>query len=281
MKEIGKIILLLLFIFFINDSSRAQMERKRAVTVEPAETFTTPSLMAQSTTRQLAPGNLNVTIMHSFGIATRNVVQNFFGLDNVQNVRLGLDVGLTDRWSMGIGRSSLLNILDIRTKVALLKQKTDDSIPVSIAFKGDLGVMTQQNNRPMGDDISTHLSAMLARKMNDNISFQLTPMYSHFQQSPSGGTANYFALGMGSEIRLSERYSLIAEYYPVFGDRNTRSKNAFTLGLNIVTGGHVFQLFLSSTQWHLDQYVLARNNNQFWKGDFRFGFNVNRIFGLW
>ena len=61
----------------------AQMERERANIVEPVETFWTPTLISQATTEHLSAGNLNVTIMHSFGIATTNTIQNFFGLDNV------------------------------------------------------------------------------------------------------------------------------------------------------------------------------------------------------
>lgn len=280
MKNTGKIVTLLLLFCLIHVQLRAQMKRERVKTVEAVETFNTPGLMAQSTTRQLAPANLNVTIMHSFGIATRNVVQNFFGFDNVQNVRLGLDVGLTEHWSLGIGRSSRFNVVDLRTKVALLQQKSDDSMPLNLSLKGNIGVVTQLNNRPFRDDISSHLSAIISRKMNKTISLQLSPMYSHFQMVRPGEVNNLFSVGIGSQINLSERYSLITEYYPVFGERNQGTNNAFTLGLNIETGGHVFQLFFSSTQWHLDQYVLARNDQQFWNGDFRFGFNVNRIFGL-
>lgn len=281
MKYVAKTGLLILLFSISSSYTHAQMERERATTIEPVTTFSTPALMSQATTEQLAAGNLNVTIMHSFGIATRNVVRNFFGFDNVQNVRLGLDVGLTDRWSIGIGRSSQFNVVDLRTKLALLQQKTDDSMPLSLSLKGDLGIITQENNRPVEDDISTLFSAILAQKINDSISLQLSPMYGYYSQPPQGSQNNLFSVGVGSEIRLSNRYSLIAEYYPVIGNRNSGTKNAFTLGINIETGGHVFQLFFTSTQWHLEQYVLANNQEQFWAGDFRFGFNVNRIFGLW
>jgi hypothetical protein len=103
---------------------------------------------------------------------------------------------------------------------------------------------------------------------------------------------NLLAVGLGSRIKLNDRFSFIAEYYPVLtyedngflttDGRNQADelRNAFSLGLNIQTGGHVFQLFFTSTPWHLEQYVVATNTDKFWAGDFRFGFNVNRIFGL-
>lgn len=259
---------------------QAQMERERSVVNPKVDAFWTPTLITQATTQHLAARNLNVTIMHSFGIATSDVVRDFFGFDNVQNVRLGLDIGLTDRWSVGVGRSSQLNVVDIRTKYALMQQDKSDTTPVSISLKGDLGIVTQENRRPLEDDISTQASVVISRKFSDTFSLQVSPMYAHFNRLNTTGAYDLFSVGIGSSVRLSKRFALTAEYYPVVGDRVEGKKNAFSMGLNIQTGGHVFQLFFTSSEWHLEQYVLANNDNQFWAGDFRFGFNVNRIFGL-
>jgi len=271
---------LLIIILLFTLSAEAQMERKRANIVEPVETFWTPTIVSQTTTETLQARNLNVTIMHSFGIATTNAIQNFFGLDNIQNVRLGLDYGLSDRWSLGIGRSSLFNVIDLRSKYVMMRQNSDNSSPLSLALKGDLGIITQENRQPIGDDISTLLSGIASKKINETISLQLSPMYGYYSSVDADEQNHLFAIGMGSHIKFTERYALIAEYYPVIGQRNPGTHNAFSVGLNIQTGGHVFQLFFASTRWHLEQYVIADNRNQFWAGDFRFGFNVNRIFGL-
>lgn len=272
-------VLIPIFLVLFTLNVQAQMERQRADIVEPVETFWTPTLVTQTTTENLQARNLNVTIMHSFGIATSDVVRNFFGLDNVQNVRLGLDYGITDRWSIGIGRSSFLNVVDLRTKYSLWRQQSDNSTPISIALKGDFGVVTQENRQPFEEDISTLVSAIISKKINETLSLQLSPMYGYYS-SLDTEEQHLFSLGIASRIKLGERYTLISEYYPVFGNRNSGTKNAFSMGLNIQTGGHVFQLFFASTKWHLEQYVIANNDNQFWAGDFRFGFNVNRIFGL-
>jgi hypothetical protein len=268
------------FILLFSIQSFAQMERKRADIVEPVETFWAPTLITQTTTETLQARNLNVTIMHSFGIATSNVVQNFFGLDNIQNVRIGLDYGITDNWSIGIGRSSLFNVIDIRSKYALLKQSSDNLTPISVALKGDFGIVTQENRSPFKDDISTFSSVIISKKINKQISLQLSPMYGYFSSVDPGDQQHLFSLGIGSQINLSERFALTAEYHPIIGEKNRNTNNAFSMGLNIQTGGHVFQLFFASTRWHLEQYAMAQNSEQFWAGDFRFGFNVNRIFGL-
>jgi hypothetical protein len=261
-------------------SAIGQMKRERADINKAATTFWTPTLIAQTTTENLQARNLNVTIMHNFGVATTNVVRNFFGLDNVQNVRLGLDYGLTDRWSIGIGRSSQLNVVDLRSKLTVMRQNTDGSHPLSITLKGDLGIVTQENRQPLRDDIGTLMSTIVSRKVSDRLSLQISPMYAYFSSVQPTQQNHLFAIGTGSRFRISDRMALIAEYYPVIGNRNPGTNNAFSLGLNIRTGGHVFQLFLAAPEWHLEQYAIANNDNRFWGGDFRFGFNVNRIFGL-
>ncbi len=278
-----KITLLILTLLLSHNQVAAQMERER---VNPggavAETFWAPNLIGMETTEQVSAKNLNVTIMHSFGIATERTLQNFFGLDIGPNVRLGIDYGITDSWSVGIGRMTDRKVVDLRSKLSLIQETKDGSVPLSMSLKGDIGLTTLENNRPVSDDLNYLLSLPIAKKVSENLSLQAAPMFAHFNRvnGISETENNLFAIGLGGEYRISRRYALIAEYYPVLGDRNPDTKNAFALGLNIETGGHVFQLFFASSSWHTEQYVIAQNDQEFWAGDFRFGFNVNRIFTL-
>lgn len=281
--RINKLLLLLISLLLYQNQAYAQMERER---VNPGgailETFWAPNLIGLETTEQISAKNLNVTIMHSFGIISNRTLQNFFGLDIGPNVRLGLDYGITDNWSIGIGRMTDRKVVDLRSKLNLFRQTKDNSVPFSMSIKGDLGITTQENNRPIKDDMNYLLSLPIAKKVSDALSFQVAPMIAHFNHvSGISQTENtLYALGLGGEFRISRRYALTAEYYPVLGDRNPDTINAFALGLNIETGGHVFQLFFASSSWHTEQYIISYNDENFWAGDFRFGFNVNRIFGL-
>lgn len=279
-----KIFVLLFVTFFtISSIAHAQMERKRADPDGPVEgTFWASHIVGMETVEQLSANNMNVTIMHSFGIATNRPVNNFFGMDIPPNVRLGLDYGITDSWSLGIGRTTFEKVVDIRTKLALLRQTRTSSVPFSLSLKGDVGLTTQENGRPIRDDLNYLLAGIAAWKFSDQLSMQVVPMYAHFStaSSPQNEVHNLFAIGLGAEYHISGRYALSAEYYPVIGERNKGTNNAFALALNIETGGHVFQLFFASAHWHTEQYILARNSDKFWAGDFRFGFNVNRLFFL-
>lgn len=260
----------------------SQMERQRVATDGPVdEVFWAPNLVGMSTVQHMPKQNLNVTIMHNFGLMNEDLFRNFFGLDLGATVRVGLDYGITDGWSIGAGRTSPQKIFDFRTKLALLKQTESNSIPLSVSVKGDLGINTRrQSGLAFEDRLSYFSSLMVARKFGDDLSLQLTPMYSHFNSVFIDEVNDHFAIGVGGEYHLSDRYALMAEYYPVVGDRSAGTKDAFAVGINIETGGHVFQLFLKSSNWHNEQYIIANNTEDFWDGDIRFGFNVNRVFGL-
>lgn len=256
----------------------SQMERERVSPGGPIEEmFWAPNIVGMSTVQSLPAHNLNVTIMHNFGIMNDDIFQNFFGMDFGATVRLGADYGITDRWSVGVGRTLIHRLYDFRTKYALLRQTASNSVPLSVSIKGDLGINTNQNGFSFEDRLNYFSSLMIARKLNDAVTLQLTPMYAHFN-TPRDGLQDFYAVGVGAEYRLSRRWAVIGEYYPVIGDRPAGTEDAFAIGVNIETGGHVFQLFLKSSNWHTEQHILAQNEDNFWDGDIRFGFNVNRVF---
>lgn len=275
-----RFLLIILCLFIAAMPAQGQMTRERAETPDAvSDLFWTPNLVASATVEQIPAGNLNVTIMHTFGIVTNRTLANFFGLDTPPNVRLGLDYGFSDRWSVGIGRTTFSKVVDLRTKYALVRQAPGDGPPLSIGLSANVAVTTVENGQPVSDDLSWYGGLMIGRQFSDKLSLQVTPMISRFATPLPGHDQTLAGLGIGGEYRMSRRYALFAEYLPVFGTRDPGARNPFSVGLNIETGGHVFQLFFTSTTWHVEQYALSHTNTDFGAGDFRFGFNVNRIFG--
>jgi len=99
----------------------AQMPRERADPGGPVEeVFWAPTVVLTNSVTNLPQGNLNFTIMHSFGIATDGV-QDLFGLDGAANIRFGLDYGVFDRLSVGVGRSRFDKLYDARFKANVLR----------------------------------------------------------------------------------------------------------------------------------------------------------------
>lgn len=268
--------------------AEAQMERRRADVEQPvSDVFWTQTVVTMTSTRPLSSGTLNATILHTFG-RVRGGVQTFFGIDAGANVRLGIDYGVTDWLSVGAGRSRFEKVYDGRAKVHLLRQHTDGSPPLDLAVRGGVSIRTDEAGLRPVDRLSYLSSLLLARKVTDRWSVQLMPMISHFNvgyregapDDPQRDRHTHVALGVGTQVVLTDRLALTAEYLPVLGPRSDGTTNAAALGINIETGGHVFQMFFATSQWHIEQYRVARNADAVEEGDLRIGFNVNRLFHL-
>lgn len=281
---------LVLLIFIGVELANAQMQRTRAVPDGPVdELFLIGSVAGTSTVTNLEANNLNSLIMHNFGLISSGI-EDFYGLDQGAAVRLGIDYGITDKLSVGIGRTSIEDNVDFRFKYTLTRQLKSDKVPVEVAIKGDMGINTQKNrifeDFTFQERLNFFASVMVARQFNEKFTLQVAPMVSHFNTVviETAGQAQpehtHYALGFAGRVKLGVRNSLTFEYIPVFGDRTAGTKDHMAIGYEIETGGHVFQMFLMSGQWFTEQHLIARNTTDFFAGDFRLGFNVNRIFSL-
>jgi hypothetical protein len=287
-KHLTSGIAFLIIILFV-DLVHAQIPRQRAEPGGPVEeVFWAPTIIGTSSVTNLPQNNLNFTIMHAFGIAT-NGIEDLFGLDGAANIRFGIDYGVHDRLSIGMGRSRFDKLYDFRFKANLLRQTKDDKMPLELAVKGGMGIMTLENGFDVKDRLSYLGSVMIARKFSERVSLQVTPMFAHFNTVfIERGADNeileeendHIALGLAGRLGLNERIALMLEFIPVLGERSDGTKNAFAVGFDIETGGHVFQLFLTTSQGMTEQHIIARNVDGFFDGDFRFGFNVNRVFAF-
>ena len=272
------------FLLFIltSQSAQAQMERKRVSRDRPVDnTFMAPKVIGFNTVNNLDKQTLHSMIMHSFG-PVNNGAQELFGLDSYANIRLSLDYGLTDRLSVGLARQRLDKVVDLHYKYNLLRQKQDGSVPVSVAWAGNAGVTTEDYN--LGFDFVNRLSyfqqLMIARKFSDRFSAQISPVYAHFNTVFDQELNDHFGISLAGRLRLTDRSHFTFEYTPIFTQTGPDQENPISLGFDIITGGHVFQLFFTTSQGLNEAYALGRNTDDFWAGDIRFGFNVNRVFFL-
>lgn len=250
--------------------------------------FLAPSVVYLPSLAQLPDGNLNVTIHHAFGLLSSGA-EELFGLDAPANIRFGVDYGVTDRISVGVGRSRFDKVYDFRTKVALLKQTEDGGMPVSVSASADLGVTTLKNGYELSDRLNWSAMLLVGRRFTNQISVQVVPMIARFNRldaefandgSLLAAEETHLAVGLAARYAITEVMTVAAEYIPVIGDRTGGTKDAVSLSLNLDTGGHVFQMFVTTSQWMTPQHVVSRNRDAFQDGDLRYGFNINRVFRL-
>ncbi len=261
-------------------------QRERVVADRPVEaTFKAPTLIQWSTTKAFDANTLNFAIKHSFGTLDGGYY-DFWGIDKGANIRFGLDYGLSSKWSVGFGRSSQLKVYDFRTKYTIVEQMRSGKIPVTVAYQGVAGINTSKNafGSPYttADRLNYSHALLVSRKFSEAFSAQLSPAVIHFNMVQPGRENTLVALGMAGRIKLNRRSSLVAEFTPVLVGKSDQVANSYSVGLEIETGGHVFQMFLTTSDGLTEQYAIAQNpvlpddNNPL--KVLRLGFNIHRIF---
>lgn len=233
-----------------------------------------------------APGKngLQFLIMHRFGRINEGGYA-LFGLDNAV-IRFGLDYGINDRFSIGVGRSSLEKTYDASFKWKIFRQ-TENKMPVTVSLYELVTRTTlKYSDKPYftGKYRNAYESALLiARKFSPKFSLQLTPIWLHYNLVASSQDKNdVVALGLGGRMKLSKRISLNAEYNMLPSDPvvSTDIFHSLSFGLDVETGGHVFQLIFSNSEGMIGPYYLGKTTGNWGDGDIFFGFNISRAFHL-
>ena len=256
-------------------------------------TFKALYIVNTQTVEQPGAGALNFEIQHRFG-KLNSGSYNFFGLDNA-TLRLGLDYGISSRLSIGVGRSSYLKTFDGYVKYKLLLQSDGSNrMPVTVDI---VGIASNYTQHSLGDSLlnakyrTTYgVQLLIARKISSILSLQLSPIWLHYNLVPATADKNdVFALGVGGRLKITRRMSINAEYNYLPSNQvvSATTNNSFSLGWDIETGGHVFQLVFSNSQSIVPTQFVAQSvkdvpqsTGNWAKGDVYFGFNISRAFNL-
>ena len=249
-------------------------------------TFKTTRLVIGQSIETPLNGNLIFNVQHRFGTLNSGWY-DFFGLDQA-NTRIGFQYGLTDWLGIGIGRSSYKKTYDGWVKVKILRQSTGlRNMPLSIDYYGNMALSAQKWDDPDRKNyFSSRLSyanqLLIARKFSPGVSIQLMPTFVHYNLVDSAHYDNdVFSIGAGGRFKISKRVSINLEYYYVISAQTRKLyDDAISIGVDIETGGHVFQLFLTNSQGIIEEHFVGRTTGKWWNGDIHFGFNVSRAFTI-
>jgi hypothetical protein len=247
-------------------------------------TFKAIHLINSQTIESPAKKDLNFIIMHRFG-KLNDGAYNFFGLDNA-SIRLALDYGISDRLGIGIGRSSLEKTFDGYVKYKLIRQ-TDGAknIPVSVSLLAAINHLTLRSDTFVSAQNKTSFitQVLLARKFSQALSLQVSPTYIHYNRYPALKSAKeVFAATAGGRFKFTKRMAVTAEYtYLVPGMLdNVDLHNSLSLGIDIETGGHVFQLVFTNSAGMIESQYIGKTDGSWGDGDIFFGFNISRNFSF-
>jgi len=228
--------------------------------------------------------DLNLIISHRFG-AINLGFYNFFGMDQA-STRIGLEYGLLNNLSISLGRNTWEKTYDGAVKACFLRQQSGKrNIPVTASIQSAAYLETLNWQYPERDNLlvsrfsyATHL--IIARKFNDKLSLQVSPVYIHKNLVPTREDPNnIFANGFGGRYKISRKISLNAEYYLLFTSETAEDySNAMAVGVDIETGGHVFQLHCTNSQTMFSRGFITETTGNWLDGEIFFGFNICRVF---
>jgi hypothetical protein len=251
-------------------------------------TFKSTRVLNGHSIERMQEGQLDVRISHRFGTLNSGGY-NFFGLDQ-SNIHLGLEYGITNWLMVGVGRSEFEKTFDGFAKFSVLRQSSGaKEMPVSLSVVTSVGLKTQKwPDQTRTNYFTSRLAyvgqVLVARKISQGLSIQLTPSYLHRNLVATELDPNdIFAMGAGARLKLSKRISFNGEYYYIANPKNNFSTpvyNPLSLGFDIETGGHVFQLFFTNSLGMTEKQFIGATTGQWKKGDIHFGFNISRVFTL-
>lgn len=245
-------------------------------------------------TKLAGKSDLYFVVSHRFG-TVKNGFDDFFGLDNAVT-QLKFIYGITDGINVGAARSSFQKKYGIHAKYRL-RQQQNQGFPVTIVGYNLLTINTGLDkeylpNLEFSDRLTYTNQLLVSRKMNDNLSLLIAPTWIHENLATrstvlqeDGTTAfydeenNQFALGIGGRYKLTSRWSINIDY-GIHLNRNDNSiyKNPLSIGFDLETGGHVFQMHFTNAQAMFEEGFIVQGQGDWGDGDFFFGFNLSRVF---
>ncbi|MEN8885167.1 MAG: DUF5777 family beta-barrel protein [Winogradskyella sp.] len=233
-------------------------------------------------TKLVAKKELTLIVSHRFG-SVENGFDSFFGLDDAVT-RLNFVYGITDAVNIGVSRSSFQKIYEASAKYRLVRQQ-ENTFPFTIVAYNSILVNTsfEKENLPklkFRDRLGYTAQLLISKKVSSKLSLELAPTFFHDNFVVYNAQHNsQYAIGFGGRQKLGKRWSLNMDYgWHLNRAENSPFKNPLSIGLDLETGGHVFQMHFSNAQPMNTNGFLGQATGDWTTGNIYFGFNLSRSF---
>ncbi len=282
MKKIVFIILLSSFCTFAQDDLLSEIDTDSISNDYVSAAFKGLKIVNFESTKLVAKKELTFIVSHRFG-SIENGLDTFFGLDDAVT-RLNFVYGLSDAININISRSSFQKIFESAIKYRLYRQQ-ENGFPFTIVGYNSILINTalDKDNLPnleFKHRVGYTVQVLMSRKVNTNLSLELAPTFFHDNYVVVNDQDNsQFALGIGGRYKLSKRWSINADYgLHLNRASNSPFKNPLSIGVDLETGGHVFQMHFTSAQPMNTNGFLGQGTGDWSDGNIYFGFNLSRRF---
>lgn len=253
-----------------------------AVDQQVQSSFKSLKIINLESTKLAAKGDFYFIVSHRFDYF-KNGFDDFFGLDNA-NTRLQFLYGVTPWLTVHVSRSGFNKTYEAAGKYSLMHQEQGgfpfeivgfNSISVNTGLEKDLLPLIEFEDR-----LSYVNQILISRKFSDKLSLQIAPTYFHENYVAFNDQDNsQFALGMGGRYKLTSRWSVNMDYAAHLNRAsNSPFTNPLSIGVDLETGGHVFQMHFTNALAMHESGFLGNTSGKWSKGEIAFGFNLVRVF---
>jgi Membrane bound beta barrel domain (DUF5777) len=248
-------------------------------------TFKSSRVINSQSVEFIGKGVLDVRILHRFDPVNRGI-SDLFGLDHA-SMRFGFDYGITKNLTIGIGRSTFQKEYDGFLKYRVIQQSTGPgAFPVSIvAVAGITAISLPYPDNTVKNYFSSRLGyyyeLLAGRKITSAFSLQAGGLVVHRNLVDSVRDSNdTWVLSLGGRLKFSKRMAFVVDYHPIISGKQKGTVDPLSMGIDIETGGHVFQLHFSNSTGMNERAFITQTTNKWGKGEVRFGFNLSRVFNV-
>ena len=300
--------LMILALLLIKSNAIAQEEATQDTTVQetPVERPVRPAfesgLLFDATTTTISPSKtLEFILQHRFGYI--DGAKDFFGIWGASNIRVGLNYSITDKFTVSAGTTKMKRLQDFQMKYKVLEQTRSNSIPVTVVVHEVIGFDARDKSTwdqiagadsyKFSDRMSYFTELIVSRRFNDNLSLQFGGAFTHYNRVDSVYDHDRISLSFAGRYKFSPQGSfIVAGDFPLDitgikdfkkdADENTiiYDKPNISVGVEISTSTHAFQIYLASAQGILPQEDVMWNNRDFFKSGFMIGFNLTRLWNF-
>lgn len=279
-----------------------------AVVNKPVRFVWESGYLIDQQTSKISPVNtLEMVIQHKFGTMQKGFNDLFGIYAPGANIRLALDYVVAKDIQLGYGIQKKNMYSDFNVKWTPLVQM-NSGMPVSISFYGNVGIDGREKSVWEADQyyrssdsvaytkydfrFSNRLSyfamATIGRKFNEMITLQGGVSFSHYNTVPWHQDHDKVGLHVGGRVKISPQGSFIFNAdFPLQiksmseqADFTIHPEPQVSLGFEISTSTHAFQIFAGNNQSLLAQDAMLNNQQKVIWENFCIGFVITRLWGF-
>lgn len=252
-------------------------------------TFKDTRVINTHTVETIQARKLDLRIGHRFG-DLKGGWPTFYGLETAQDILIGVDYGLTDNINVGLNRTKgagpLTQLLNTTLKYRFLRQSEESPISatglgiwtISTMRRDETNEFVLNNFSQFSHRFIFAAQILVARKFSERLSLQVFPSYVHRNIVGFGEPNGIFSFGGAIRFQLTKVLGIIADATIPIGNDSTNA--AIGLGLEIDTGGHVFQVNFTNARAIIETDYIPNTQATWRDGEIRLGFTISRVFNL-